>query len=201
LAALAGGILQPTDFLILGSPLPEKERKSLVQLGWQGTLPATVVAPPHWEPWSRVLVLQEEETALERFLGFAVEFCRALGVKPVLLTVASSTRQANRRQEAALELLGDSGRDCEFDLIVGAETGAAAAHVARWRHCQGIIAPRQPPPPWWRRWQNTTLETIMNLAHSFAFVSLPGNGQLFASPTRSRTAGLGLEPLSRPLVQ
>jgi len=197
LTAAIGRLVEPADLVVLGSGFAANDRKRLLRFG-HGDLPAVLVTPDQWHPWSRALVLDEDHGSQESFLPIAVELCRRLQVQPVILTVARSTRRATLRQTAAKALLAESGLGCDFDVLVGAETRAAVANVARWRRCKGIVVERRAAPPWWRWWQSPTAERLMNLTDSFNLLALPGRGSLNVALALSHTPAAPREPFPLP---
>jgi hypothetical protein len=191
-------VVRPGDLLVLGAALPAEHKKHMLRKSFRGAGPAILVCPHMWRPWSRVLVVHEDQPAQDLYLAATVELCRSLGANPVILTVARSTRAANRRQQTAVDLLGSSGLSCDFDIVIGADVYAAVSHVGRWRRCQGIVVARQAAPPWWRWWHSPTTDKVIGLADAFSLLALPGAGLLTPAPTPSCTPPASREALPLP---
>jgi hypothetical protein len=199
MAAAVGQVVLPGDLLVLGASLPAEQKKQVLRKGFHGAEPAILVCPDDGQPWSRVLVLAEDDPPQEWFLAAAVDLCRCLRARPVILTIARSTRAARRRQDAVMDLVAGAGLSCDFDIVVGADVQAAVSHMARWRRCQGIILGRKAAPPWWRWWGCPTPDKIIGLTDSFSLLALPGAGLPAPSLTASGTPPAARETLPLPV--
>jgi hypothetical protein len=160
--------LGPGELLVRGSAWPagheREERRQTV-----------LVCPPVWKGCDRALVLDEDSSGGDSYLISAVELCQSLRAEPFVLTVSRSPRAAWRRQQAARAALARSGRLCALDSVIGAEVGAAVAHVARWRRCPLVLTQRR-AAVWWRWWRGDTADKLLGLTGDVALLTFPGAG-------------------------
>jgi hypothetical protein len=185
--SLEDRLFEPGTLVMLGSALPEAQRKVFLSQKLRDSGVAVLLCPDIARPCTRVLLLNDDSATREGFLTTGVALCRDLGAWPVVLTVARSERRARQRQQAAQEVLAGSGLGCDFDLIIGAEIRVAVGQVARWRRCQVIAMEHRSDPPWWRWWHGETAEKLMGLADTFALLTIPGAGALDPTPNPRRT--------------
>jgi K+-sensing histidine kinase KdpD len=146
-------------------------------------------------PLTRILLLNETKRRQVGYLRAAADLCRRLEVKPVVLTIARSERQAHLQEQDAREALTGHGLSCDFDFVVGSEVKAAVAGVARWRRCQLVIMDRANVAPWWRWLRGSTWERLIDLEEPLAFLSLSAEGA-----SASSAGAVGTEPLSAEVV-
>jgi hypothetical protein len=180
--------LVPSDLLVLGARMTAAEKKRWLRWPMRDRGPAVLFCPDVHEPWSRVLVVDDNRPHHQEFLTASVELGRLCQAKPVILTVARSEKAAWQRQLETQQALADRGLSCDHDIIVGAEMRTAVAQVAQWRRCQGIIVERQAAPPWWHWWQSGTTEKLVGLTNAFSFLALPRTDGLASSLTSSLPA-------------
>jgi hypothetical protein len=196
--SLEDPLFEPGTLLMLGSALPEAQRKVFLSQKLRDSGVAVLLCPDIARPCTRVLLLNDDSASQEGFLAAGVALCRELGARPVVLTVARSERLARQRQQAAQEALAGSGLGCDFDLIIGAEIRAAVGQVARWRRCQAIVVERRSAPPWWRWWRGGTADKLMGLADIFALLIIPGAGMLDSTPNPRRAPPASREVIPTP---
>jgi hypothetical protein len=132
-----------------------------------------LVCPELWQPLSRVLVVQQHPGAGSGFLHAAAEVCRAFAIRPVVLTVARSERDAQRRQHLAEDRLAAQRLAADFDYLVGCDLATAVTRVAQWRRCSHVFLERPDAAGWWHRLWGDPLRQLHGLAGSLTLLALP----------------------------
>jgi K+-sensing histidine kinase KdpD len=125
-----------------------------------------------------VLVVQEHHDPASSFLGAAAELCRSLQARPVVLTVARTESEAERRQVLAEEAFAARRLHADFDFVVGLDVRTAVASVARWRRCSHVFMERQHAPSWWPWRRGDTITQLLGLTGSLTLLALPDMGPL-----------------------
>jgi hypothetical protein len=141
---------------------------------------AALICPHHWRPNGRMLILNKEHAPAPDFLTASAKLCRALGLGPVVLTVAVTERRALACQGLAREALVDT--DAEFDLVAGCELRTAVEQASRARGCSGVIMEVEPALPWWRL-RGDPIRVMLGVTHALGIVVLPHS---HAAPVASR---------------
>jgi K+-sensing histidine kinase KdpD len=91
-----------------------------------------------------------------------------------VLTISSSERRAQERQELAREVFCSNGLNADFDLIAGCDAQTAVARAARARNCSCVILERENDPPW-RRWlRGSATSRLLGLANRLTLIAVPG---------------------------
>jgi hypothetical protein len=188
----------PAELCVVGDSLPGPLKAELLRQSWQRTPAAVLVCPRSWRPVSRVLILDQQQEAGDRFLTSAVAVCRAFQVNPVVLTIARSEREARQRQRAAEEVLAERRCPAEFDFIVGCDARTAVTWAARWRRCTHVFVERRPGPAWSRWLHGDTLRRLLDLSADLTFLALPGGGQPLPHPAEVRPYPTGREATQFP---
>jgi hypothetical protein len=172
----------PDDLLVFDQALPPGEKRELFLQAMVAPAPAVLVCPTTWSPLARALIVDQGCGSADDFLLKAARLCRQLEVETIVLTVGRSERVARRRQDEARSLLAGQGLSALFDSLIGAEVRAAVACVARWRHCQLVVLPREDSPPWWRWLRRASDDWLMNATEFASFLSLPGDSAVPTPP-------------------
>jgi hypothetical protein len=200
LSAWVRRFFEPHDLLIFGRSLPSSLKKELFR---QTT--TMLVCPDQWMPASRMLIVDQGRAPIKRFLGRTAELARALGVEPIVLTVARTEREARQNQQAAREVLTELRLSGDFDFVVGFEVRTAVATVARWRHAQLIAMERSTGPAWWRWVRGDSVQQFADVFEVFSFLALPevsaADSAVACSPApvfRNRPAETG-QRITRPV--
>jgi hypothetical protein len=173
-----------------GDALPPRLKEELLRQSLGSARAWVLVCPRSWHPAARVLVLDRHGDPANDFLGTAAEACRALGVTPVVLTVARTEREARARQRRAEETFAAQGLPADCDYTVGWEVCSAVAAVARWRRCTHVFVHRRSPSPWWRRLRDDPLERLLGLSDRLTFLALPGAGRPASLPAELNPGSL-----------
>jgi hypothetical protein len=137
-------------------------------------VPVLVAARVH-RPMNRVLVVCHDHQANPTFLESAARLCRALNVPPLILTVASSDRQARRGQSFAEDVCASLRLQADFDSVAGLDYRSAAKRVAAWRHCSHVIVERPRCASLWQRLGGDAFSELRSLSGSLAVLGLPGS--------------------------
>jgi hypothetical protein len=144
-------LLAPTDLCVVRRGLPAVLKKHILERTSGDAATAILIRSEREEFPSRVLIVHTCALSDGQYLALAVQLCKELGCRPVILTLAKSERAARSLQQAALGQLTGMEVSCDFDFLVGVESLAAVASVARWRDCQLVIMGHDAAPAW-RRW-------------------------------------------------
>lgn len=165
--------LHADDLLILSHGSGVAERQALIRHVLQQPV-ATLICPDVWKSTlSRMLILYQGRQQNQDALTLAMELCCCVRTRPVVLTVAPTQREGRRLQQPARAAFAEHGQEGNFDLLIGADIVEAAARVARWRQCQLLVIGRYGRPEW-RRWvSGSTTEQLIDLANSFAVLTIP----------------------------
>lgn len=167
---------QPTlshhDLLILGQGLTTGLSRAIERIA-SDSQAAMLVCPRRWAPPCRALILDPGGTSMDDYLVPAAQLCAELEMDTIVLTAGSSEATVQRRQEEARDLLARRSFSAVFDSLICEGVHSAVTSVARWRHCQVVIVPRQTNPTWWRRLRRQNHEWIKNPCEFASFLSLP----------------------------
>jgi hypothetical protein len=193
-ASLSAGVDpfgRPPALCIFGDALPRRLKERLLRLSRHSTGSAVLVGARSWRPVSRVLVVYEQWDADQHFLDGAAEVCRVFGLAPVVLTLARTEREARSRRRIAEERFAARGQPADFDFVVGCDTPAAVAWLARWRRCSHVFVERR-KTSLWQRLRGDTLERLLRLSDSLTFLALPGTAP--AAPPATEVAATTAAP-------
>ena len=180
--------MRPGGLCVIGDALPTRLKDELLRQSLQRTQTSVLVCPRSWRPVSRVLVLHQHGSGSDGFLASAAGLCRALGVQPVVLTVARSEGEARARQRSAEEVFAAQRWAADFDFVVGCDLRTAVAWAVRWRHSAHVVLERRNAPSWWRRLRGDTLGRLLGLSDSLTFLALSGAGSPLLSPAEAGPA-------------
>jgi hypothetical protein len=185
-------LLGPDALCVFGHSLPATLKGELLRRSNPRT--AALVCPSSWEPLKRVLILHQDRGPDSPFLGTAAALCRAFQAEPVVLTVAASEADAQRRQEAARGILAAQRLIADFDFVVGFDVRTAVLQAACWRRCPHVFVEKQQVAPW-RRWlSGDPLGWLMGRSECLTFLALPDQAVL-TRPTQAPCAGTEPAPL------
>jgi len=101
-----------------------------------------LLTPPTFKPMSRVLIVNQDQDPNGIFLETAARFCQALEVQPLILTIASSERDALLKQRFAEGVYSSLHLQADFDFVVCHDARAAVNRVAQWRNCSHVFFER-----------------------------------------------------------
>jgi hypothetical protein len=163
----------PDDLVVFDQALAPDRKSKRFRERLVEQASAVLVCPSTWNPLARVLVVDHGPGPADSFVVRAARLCNQLGVEPIVLTVRRSEWTARRRHDEARELLARHNLTASFDCLIGIEVRAAVACVARWRHCQLVVLPREDSPSWWRWLWRAGDNWFMNGAEFASFLSLP----------------------------
>lgn len=166
--------LRPPDLCVFSDAVPQPLRNELLRQSLRSFQTPVLVCPSSWEPVARVLVLQQQREFSPAFLKSCMALCHGLRVRPVVLTVARSEREALYRQHLAEQELAAGGLLADFDFIVGSDVRTAVTSEARWRRCSHVFMERTSAPSWWRRLRGENVEHLLDGSGSLAFLAVPG---------------------------
>ena len=183
--------LAANDICIISNSLPLAHKRFLLRQTPGSPSPAILICAESHASLSRILLLCSGNP--NRFLLKAVHVCRELRARPVVLSVASSERAAQRHQQAAREALARYEQNCDFDFLVGSDVRAAVTSVARWRGCQLVVVEQHTDPAWLRWLRGNPLEQLIGFIGSVSFLALPeaDSGVPVSEPNLLRTALTG----------
>jgi hypothetical protein len=173
-ARVTGEFLRPQCLCAFGQSLPAALRGQLLRSSLSGAQAALLVCPQTWTPLSRVLLLNQGRGPAGTFLPAAVEVCQALGVSPVVLTLARSETEARSRQRSAEEILAGHRLAGDFDFVVGCDVRAAVALEVHCRRCTHVFLDRRNATSWWGWRPGDTMRRLLGLADSLTFLAFSG---------------------------
>jgi hypothetical protein len=188
MSAAVGELFCPHGLSVFSSALASRVRDGFLRASMRAKENAILVCPASCAPVSRVLILHAPQDPTGGFLASALSTSRALGVNPVILTVARTERQARRGQLVAERACYVHRLAAHLDFVVGVDVGAAVASIARWRRCSHVFLERRQATPWWRWRQGDTLERLLGLTDSLTFLALPEAGLPAAAGRPALTA-------------
>jgi hypothetical protein len=163
----------PDELYVVGHYLHQNKTMYLLRQLFQDERTPLVVCPDDWLPMTRMLILDSDSSPRHGFLARAGRLAHDLAVPPVLLTVARTEIAARERQRAAREIFANQDLNGDFDFVVGSDVLDAVAGVARWRRSRLVVMERRGAHPWWRWSRNPTMERLMSVLTSVAFLALP----------------------------
>jgi len=181
--------LDPTDLVVLGHASPPPWKKRILHQLLRSDGPAVLLCPEERTTLTRALLVHAGNDLEGGFLTRALQVCRLLGVRPVVLTVGRSERVARLQEQRARRTLGGNGIEGEFDYLVGPEIGAAVAGVARWRRCPLVMIEHEVDLSWWRWLRGRPSEELLKITDNLAFLALPGKGRVSAPPQGTPLCG------------
>jgi hypothetical protein len=165
-------VVHAEDLLFFNQSLPLTDQRSLLLRVQRNGGPATLICPNSAVPIKRVLMVDGPDRLGPRFLESIVELCAAFQASLVVLTVARSERNAQRRQQSVREALAGEDVAVDFDFVAGAETASAVAQVALWRRCQLVAC-----------------EGLIDLTEPLRLFTLPELAVLLSTPPRDSGTG------------
>ncbi len=158
---------------VISGVLPDKRKRELVHRSLLLPGAAVLVCPPRRQPAAKVLLLNQERDHDNPFLDLAIGYCQAAGLAPVVLTVAATEAEAERRQALAEKKFATRLFAADFATVVGEDLPSAVRGMARWCHCSYVLVGRTRPGLWWRWLRGETVERLLNLSTEFGILSLP----------------------------
>jgi hypothetical protein len=140
-----------------------------------------LLAPPTYRPMTRVLILYHHQNPSAYFLETAAGLCQALEVQPLILTVASSERDAGIKQSFAQGVCSSLHLQADFDSVVAFDVRSATLRVAAWRSCSHVLFERPKNVSLWQRlrddinwkWLRSDIfSELSGLSESLTFLAL-----------------------------
>jgi hypothetical protein len=177
-------LLRPHELAVVAETLPDALKRNVLGRSAELAVPV-LLCPRSWQPAFRVLVVHQQHGKASQYLESAADLCRALGVAPVVLTVARTEGEAREGQQVAEHTFLGRGLAADLDLIVGWDAAAAAAAATRWRRCSHVFLEGRPVSPWQRWLQGDPVTRLRALAATCALLVLPGRRQPVAAGTRA----------------
>jgi hypothetical protein len=173
--------LRPWDLCVLEGNRSDPAREKLLAKCTRHAKAPLLLAPPVYKPMTRVLILQDHQNPNPAFLRTAARLCLALEVRPLILTMASSERQARLKQSFAEGVCSSLHVQADFDSVVAFNFRIAAARVAAWRNCSHVIVERPNSTSLWQRlrgdafWQHLgdVFSELKSLAGLVTLLGLP----------------------------
>jgi hypothetical protein len=184
-------LVGPGDLVVLGHTLPEAAKRRWLGQLLRNTGAGLLLCPDDWTPPGRLLLLEEGRSLGSQLVDTVESLCRSLPASPVVLTLGLTMKAAQRRQEAAREMLASRGLNADFDLIVGWNVSKAVLSAAAWRRCRLAVIDRPRPVSWWNVLGGSPTERLLSAAAPLAFLVLPEETVPERSPAVFPAEGLG----------
>jgi hypothetical protein len=166
--------LPSPELCVFGDALPASLKRAILRGSLRNRHTSILVCPSSNAPISRVLILNQRNAGPAPFLDLSAQLCQALGVKPVVLTVAGSLRMARLCQQFAEERFAGHRLCADHDVVTGSDVLAAVRSDACWRRCSHVFVERQEMSPWLSWLRSGALERLLGLAGSLTLLGLPG---------------------------
>lgn len=159
---LAADAAPEGDLWVFGQNLEPPVREEMLFRAARRPLTPVLACAPGCGRLQRVLVLNDASSS-DGFVGRAAAVCRAAGLAPVVLTVARTEPEALRRQQAAERLFSDRRAAAEFDSLIGGDSRSAVAVEAACRRCSLVLVARPERPAVWRWLYGDPLHRFLGL--------------------------------------
>jgi hypothetical protein len=172
----------PSNLSVLGEMAATPRRRELIAAAAHNNATPVLICPPSWQPMSRVLIVHHQHDHGSPFLDTVVGLCQQLAVAPVVLTMASSERQALAEQAIVETKLAQYHLSGDLDYMVGCDVATAVSVVARWRHCSHVFVERPRAAAWWGWLRPDPLEQLLRTSSLVSTLVLPASRQR-ASPS------------------
>jgi hypothetical protein len=182
-----GKSFHDADLSVFSAALPRDPGDRLMREARDSDTATVMVCSATCRPAARTLIV--DEGSGPGFLEQVDPLCRGLAIRPVVLSVAGTERDAEGRQGLARRFFLDRGLDADFDLIAGCDLRTAVARAARARGCSHVIVTRQCEPSW-RRWLGGgRTRALLALTDKLTVVTLPVVASSCGSSLIPRDAG------------
>jgi hypothetical protein len=135
-----------------------------------------LLTPAIHQPMTRVLILHDDHDPSGCFLETVGRLCQALDVQPLILTLASSERNAMLKQRFAEGVCSTLRLKADFDAAVSFNLYSAVDRVATWRNCSHVFfeRPKQAMSvPLWQRTRGDSLSELRKVRESLTLLALP----------------------------
>jgi hypothetical protein len=135
-----------------------------------------LLTPARHQPLSRVVIVHDPQDAGADFLESAARLCQALESQPLILTLASSEREALVKQSRAEDVWAGLGLPADFDAAVSFNVHAAVDRAARWRHCSHVFFERTSRAQGISRWRRRSRDVFSQwrgVSDTLALLALP----------------------------
>ena len=135
-----------------------------------------LLTPTMPQPLSRVLILYHHQDRNAFFVETAARHCQALGIRPLILTMAVSEPEARLKQSFAEGVCSSMQLPADFDSVVSFDPACAAQHVAVWRKCSHVFFERPRNIlgiSLWQRIRADIFAELRNVADSLSLLAFP----------------------------
>jgi hypothetical protein len=135
-----------------------------------------LLTPATYQPMTRVLILHDNNDPSGCFLETIGRLCQALDVQPLILTLASSERNAMLKQRFAEGVCSTLRLKADFDAVISFNLYSAVDRVATWRNCSHVFFRRPKPAmtvPLWQRARGDSLSELRRVRESLTLLALP----------------------------
>jgi hypothetical protein len=132
---------------------------------------AVLLCNPFFEPLRRVLVLHHQDQPI--YLETVARMCRKLEIQPIILILADSEKDANRRQGYAEGVCRAFRVAADFDYVIDCDVSSAVSRAVAWRHCSHLIIERQPTHGSWWQPGGDLLIQLRDVCDSLSILALP----------------------------
>jgi hypothetical protein len=185
--------LRPRGLCIIEHNHREEARGQLLERSLRRRDVVLALTPPNNKLLSRVLVLNDPLEPESCFLETAARLCGALGVQPLVLTIAASEEDALLKQRFAEGICSSLHVAGDFDSVVSHDARLAVARVAQWRKCSHVFFERPkngPPLPRRQRFGADAFHDLRELSGLVTLVALP-EALLLDFPYKVRESSAG----------
>jgi hypothetical protein len=134
---------------------------------------AILLCAPECQPLTRILVLCDQAELDTTYLESVARLCQAVEMDPIILIVARTAREGQRRRGYAECVCNSFRLAADFDLVVGCDIRSAVSRVATWRSCSHLIVERRASASWWQRAAGPGLDELRGLTDSLSVLALP----------------------------
>jgi hypothetical protein len=179
--------LRPWGLCVFEENRSDPVREKLLARSTRNAEVLLLLTPPVYKPMTRFLIIQHHENPNPSFLQTAARLCLALEVQPLVLTMASSERQARLKESFAEGVCSSLRVQANFDSVVAFDFRTAVERVAAWRNCSHVIVERPRNVSLWQRlrvdvfWQHLrgdVFSELRGLSSSVALLGLPESAAL-----------------------
>jgi hypothetical protein len=162
------------DLHVVSGALPPRSRKDLVGRSLRRPDAAVLICPPSLRPSGQALLVQEDGDPDNPFLDAAIGVCATLDFVPVVLTLAPTEGEGDRREEIVRKKLRSRRFfSADHGVIIGADVRSSVRGMIRWCHCSHVLVARSRGGRW-RRWlRGDTTERLLDFSSEVGILALP----------------------------
>jgi hypothetical protein len=184
--------LRPGSLCVLAENRSDPVREKLLARSARNPEVLLLLTPAIYKPMTRVLVLHDRHDPSACFLETAARLCQALEVQPLILSLASSEREALLKQRFAEEVCSTLHLPADFDAVVDVDRPAAVHRIAAWRNCSHAIFERPNPgvgKSLWRSRRRDIFWDLRGVSDALTLLALTA-GLALDFPHRRRDHGI-----------